>query len=103
LSGSEVADRIPLTKLIELYELSARLESDFEQRARVEQARDELTQRLHIQLVTFYTLGALYVLLFTAAFCIAVTSREELQKWSMSIVTLLAGALVGYLTGKQSR
>lgn len=34
----------------------------------------------------------------------SVTAREaELQKWAMSLVTLLAGALVGYLTGKQSR
>jgi hypothetical protein len=38
------------------------------------------------------------------SFCFSVASdNPDVQKWAMSLVTLLAGGLVGFLTGKVAK
>ena len=93
-----------LVDLSKLAGLTVRQETDQELQARLEREQLELRHKLHTQLVTFYAMGSLYLAAFAGSFYVSVTSGDaEVRKWAMSLVTLLAGALGGYFTGKQSK
>jgi hypothetical protein len=51
---------------------------------------------------TFIGGGLFGSALGVASFYFAVHSSGELQKWAMSIVTLITGALVGFFSGRAS-
>jgi hypothetical protein len=81
-----------------------RQESEAEQNARIEREQRELTLRLEKERVMFYGAGSVYVASLLVSFYFAVGSDNvDVQKWAMSLVTLLAGGLVGFLTGKSAK
>lgn len=96
--------KIDITDLTQGQALVVREESDEEQAARIAREQADHALRLEKERVTFYAAGALYVLGLVAAFGLAVHStNSEVSKWAMSLVTLLAGGLAGYFSGRQSK
>jgi hypothetical protein len=88
-------------------------ESEAEHQARLERERadGELKRELEredarlkrfMKKWTFLGGGLLVGALGVASFYFAVHSSGELQKWAMSTVSLIAGALVGFISGRAS-
>jgi hypothetical protein len=84
--------------------LVVRPEEEDERQARVERENKEHALRLEKERAMFYGAGMLFVAGLIGSFTIAVQSTNpEVQKWAMSLVTLLGGALAGFVTGKQTK
>lgn len=84
-------------------EHQARLErekADAEHKRELE--REDARIKRFMKKWTFIGGGLFGGALGVASFYFAVHSSGELQKWAMSIVTLIAGALVGFFSGRAS-
>jgi hypothetical protein len=77
-------------------------ETPEERAGRLVEAAEEARHRRRKDWWAFLT--TLFVSLSTgiASFALAIRSTGDLQKWSMSLVTLLLGAAVGFWTGSKT-
>ncbi|HEY2509588.1 MAG TPA: hypothetical protein VGI39_01910 [Polyangiaceae bacterium] len=73
-----------------------------ERQARLAEAAEEARHRRRKDWWTFLATLGISVGLGTVSLVLAIRSTGDLQKWSMSLVTLLLGGAVGYWTGAKS-
>ena len=84
--------------------LTVREEPDDERAARLVREDLELRHRLHKELVQFYAFGGLYIAALVTTFLVVITTDDaKLRELVTPLVTTLAGALVGYIAGRQQK